>query len=320
MKKFIHFLLFTCIFTIAYSTSAFAENEILIKTVDTSKVIKAFVESFPENGYMLAKNGFGENSVVGTPFSVECQTYNGNNDYLFYFPIINNGKIITYVEVNRFDDENKRTSWAVAKFYDGESCLEQLSDGNIYALISDKNTHSDLAISDNKVVVLKPLLSCDMSEYDYSTPYEGKETKVVNIMKPIDIDTYSVTPQTEEERAIIEDARENGKTLVLQNADVMGAIIKDDRLLVPLRNIAEAIDCTVEWDGNEKAAYANKDSNSVKFVIGSTEYSVNGKAYSFDVPAEIYNDRTYIPLRAVGEALGADVTYNPANKNIYLSY
>jgi len=38
------------------------------------------------------------------------------------------------------------------------------------------------------------------------------------------------------------------------------------------------------------------------------------------VPAQIYNDKTYIPIRAVSEALGADITYNVSSKNITLSY
>ena len=270
---------------------------------------------------MLARNGFGSGSYIGTPFSREYQwllgNENGHDPYLFYFPIIRDGEIVTYVEQTIRKDGN--VSWTVAKFFYDEGDLTQLSNGNAYALIEDKTGQNRIAISDNDVVMLwGPCLYGDPVDYD--TTYEGRETKVVNIMEPSNIDTSCVIPQTEEERAIIEDARENGKTLVLQNADVMGAIIKDDRLHVPLRNIAEAIDCTVEWDGNEKAAYAKKDGNSVKFVIGSTEYSVNGRAYSFDVPAEIYNDRTYIPLRAAGETLGADVAYNPANKNIYLSY
>jgi len=47
---------------------------------------------------------------------------------------------------------------------------------------------------------------------------------------------------------------------------------------------------------------------------------VNDKVYNLDVPAEIYNDRTFIPLRAVSESLGASITYNSTTKKITLSY
>lgn len=299
------------------------ENSILIKTLDNSEVITFFKESFSENAYILSKNGFGENSAVGTPFSVEFQTYDGENLYLFYFPIINNGKIITYVEVNPYINKNKAARWtAVSKFYDDESDLKQLRDGNIYSIISDKNTFSQIAVSDDKIVVLKPWSGYEITDYDYdySTPYENKETMVVNIMEPIDIDTSSVIPQTEEERTIFENAQKNGKVVVQENIDSLGAINKNNRLLVPLRDIAELIGCTVEWNGAEKIASVKKDNNTVKFKIGSTEYSINGKIHNLDVSAEIYNNKTYIPLRAVSEALGVDIVYNGRGKHVVISY
>jgi len=323
-------LLFIIIFIImAYPMVLFAENtenEILIKTIDNTEAIRLFQEHLYGDGDMLARNGFGVDSSIGTPFSVEYQgAYDGDdkyptkspdgvNVYLFYFPIIRNGEIINYVEQTVMEDGF--VSWATAKWFDGESDLTQLSDGNAYEIVNDKNWNKIAFSGDKKVV----LMSDPDYPIDYNTPYEGKETKVVNIMEPINIDTSSVIPQTEEERAIFENARKDGKTVILQNADGLGAINKDSRLLVPLRTIAELMGCTVDWDNNTRTAYAKKDGNTVKVVIGKTEYNVNDKVYNLDVPAQIYNDRTYIPLRAVSEALGADVTYNNTSKNIILSY
>lgn len=42
--------------------------------------------------------------------------------------------------------------------------------------------------------------------------------------------------------------------------------------------------------------------------------------YAIDVPAEIFNGKTYIPLRTVGEALGMNVIYNEKNHTVTLSY
>jgi len=324
-------LLFIIVFIIiVYPIVLFAENtenKILIKTIDNTEAIKLFQEHLYGDGGMLSRNGFGVGSSIGTPFSVEYQEgYDGSgrnpikspdgvNVYLFYFPIIRDGEIINYVEQTVREDGF--VSWATAKWFDGESDLTQLSDGNTYAIVHDKTDTNKIAVSDNNIVVLR---SNPYHPIDYNPPYEGKETKVVNIMEPINIDTSSVIPQTDEERAIFENARKDGKRVILQNADGLGAINKDSRLLVPLRTIAELMGCTVDWDNNERAAYAKKDGNIVKVVIGKTEYTVNDKVYNLDVPAEIYNDRTYIPLRAVSEALGANVTYNNNSKNIILSY
>lgn len=329
MKKIFCFLLFVVIFIMGYSTSLFAEsakNEILIKTINNSEAIKIFKEKLSNDSDMLSRNGFGIGSSIGTPFSMEYQErYAGNeiyperspdgiNLYLFYFPIIRNGEIITYIE--QTVTENGNVSWATAKWFSNESDLTQLSNGNVYALITDK-TINQIAVSDNDIVILR---SDPDYPVDYNVPYEGKETKVVNIMEPIDIDTSFINPQTEEERVIFENARENGKTIISKNVDELGAINKNSRLLVPLRNIAELIGCTVDWNNNERAAYAKKNGNIVKFVIGRIEYSVNDKIYNLDVPAEIYNDKTFIPLRAASEALGADIVYNSVTKKITLSY
>lgn len=316
MKKFT-FLLFVAFIFITYPKALFAEtteNQILIRTLDNSEAINLFRQRVNEDGGMLSRNGFGTNSYIGTPFSMEYQ-YGKPYEYLFYFPIIRDGKIVNYVEQTVWD--NGDFTWAVTQFFGNEPDvgLMHLNDGNVYSLVANSKMDR-LGVSDNGDVV--EFVSFNPIEYD--KPYVGKETTVVNILEPLDIDTSSIVPQTDEERAIIENARENGEFLLTQNIDSIGAINKDDRLLVPFRTVAELIECTVDWDGSEKAAYATKGDNVVKFVIGKSEYSINDETYDFDVPAEIYNDRTYIPLRAVSEALGANVTYNSASKMITLSY
>jgi len=47
----------------------------------------------------------------------------------------------------------------------------------------------------------------------------------------------------------------------------------------------------------------------VKIQIGSDIMIVNGKAVQIDAPAEIMNGRTFLPLRAISEALGATVDW-----------
>ena len=310
MKKI--FLLFIIIFTFGYPINLFAEgNEILIKTIDN----KIFKEILPDDYNMLVRHGFGTDSSIGTPFSVEFQSTDPYPLYLFYFPIIRNGEIVSYVEQRIMEGEF--AGWAVSEWFSDESDLTQLSNGNAYAIIHDKNIN-ELAVSDNDVIILR---SDPGYLIDYNTPYEGKETKIVNIMEPIDIDKSFLTPEVDDERAIFENARKKGRRAISQrNADELGVINKNDRLLIPLRNIAELIGCTVEWDSAERAAYAKKGDNTVKFVIGKIQYSVNDKVYNLDVPAEIYNGKTFIPLRAVSEAFDADIAYNSATKMITLSY
>jgi hypothetical protein len=55
--------------------------------------------------------------------------------------------------------------------------------------------------------------------------------------------------------------------------------------------------------------YAVPKVTVVKIQIGSDIMTVNGKAVQIDAPAEIVNGRTFLPLRAISEALGATVDW-----------
>ena len=44
------------------------------------------------------------------------------------------------------------------------------------------------------------------------------------------------------------------------------------------------------------------------------QVKLDGKTLSFDVPPQIINDRTMVPLRAIFEALGATVDWNQETK------
>ena len=55
--------------------------------------------------------------------------------------------------------------------------------------------------------------------------------------------------------------------------------------------------------------YAVPKVTVVKVQIGSDIMTVNGNAVQIDAPAEIMNGRTFLPLRAISEALGATVDW-----------
>ena len=88
-------------------------------------------------------------------------------------------------------------------------------------------------------------------------------------------------------------------------------VIKDDRTLVPMRRIFEALDAQVYWDEPSQSVTAVHGTDVILFQIGKAELYKNGKlAYTMPVPAQIINDRTLVPLRAVAESLGCDVAWD----------
>ncbi len=330
MKK-LFLLLFTSL-TLISPTPVCADDttdSILIRTVDSTEAVQYFNDRLKENWGMVSRRGFGENSYIGNPFTVQYQWDGTTDNYLFYFPIITDGKAINYVEQTISKDG---VSWAVSEWSFSQENMDKLKNGKVYSIIQDKN-YNILAISDdNDVIVLNQngenigwtddgeLIHRDLPA-DYDPPYEGMDTVVVDIMaKADDVDTSPIIPQTEEERAVIDSAREAGKPYASMNISDVGIIDENDRLLIPLRDVSEFMDCEVDWDASEKAAYVIKNGTTVKFIIGSTQYYINGEAYSLDSPALIYDGKTYIPFRSAGEALGIEIAYNPHTKNIVFSY
>lgn len=93
-------------------------------------------------------------------------------------------------------------------------------------------------------------------------------------------------------------------------------IIKEDRTLVPFRDLFEKMGTKVEWDEKTKTVTADNGIN-VQLTIGSDIAKVDGKEVKMDVPAEIVNGRTMIPLRFVSENLGYTIDFNNENYPIY---
>lgn len=96
--------------------------------------------------------------------------------------------------------------------------------------------------------------------------------------------------------------------------------------LVPLRFVSLAI-CggsvtnadeseTISWDAETKTAIIDTGDNVVEFTAGSDYYVIDGKSYALEngVKAEITDGRMYVPFRVLGNALGAEVSWDAETK------
>lgn len=87
-------------------------------------------------------------------------------------------------------------------------------------------------------------------------------------------------------------------------------VLEKGRTLVPLRAAGEAVGAEVLWDQPTQTATVTKDGTTVSFKLGSITYFVNGESRLTDVPPQMKNNRTMLPIRALAEAIGTDVTWN----------
>ena len=105
-----------------------------------------------------------------------------------------------------------------------------------------------------------------------------------------------------------------GKQLVFDVAPV----IENDRTLVPMRTIFEALGYTVEWDGENRSIKATSATDEINMHIDFYTFWVNGEAKQMDVAPTIKEGRTLVPLRAVSEASGCEVQWNEVARTIYI--
>ena len=96
-------------------------------------------------------------------------------------------------------------------------------------------------------------------------------------------------------------------------------VIINDRTLVPVRAIFEAMGAVVGWEEETNTVVSERNGVIIKISIGADSMEKGSEAVSLDVPAQIIGDRTLVPLRAISEAFGARVTWNGNDRSIDIS-
>ena len=92
----------------------------------------------------------------------------------------------------------------------------------------------------------------------------------------------------------------NNKAVTWTDAEPF--IDANNRTMVPLRAVADAMGLTVSWDAAVREASFTDGSKTIIFPIGSTTARTgDGKIVAMDTAAVIVNDRTYAPIRYLAE-------------------
>lgn len=87
-------------------------------------------------------------------------------------------------------------------------------------------------------------------------------------------------------------------------------VIKEGRTLIPVRAISEGFGAEVVWDEATKTVTITKDGATITLNLEEKTAAVNGQAIALDVPAEIMNNRTIVPLRFIAESMGLAVEWD----------
>ncbi len=103
----------------------------------------------------------------------------------------------------------------------------------------------------------------------------------------------------------------------------VAAYVKNGRVMLPLRYVAEALGLQVSWVPQTKTVIIWDLTQRVEIPIKSNKMIVNGVTYTSDVKPEIKNSRTMLPIANVARALGlidgSDIIWNPVMKQVKLT-
>ena len=91
------------------------------------------------------------------------------------------------------------------------------------------------------------------------------------------------------------------------------AINRSGRVLLPVRFLANAFGVSndgIAWDAATRTATLKNDTVTIVVTIDAPSMTVNGETVALDSPAIISDNSTYLPVRAIANALGV------ANENI----
>ncbi|GMQ59644.1 hypothetical protein AN1V17_40430 [Vallitalea sediminicola] len=95
--------------------------------------------------------------------------------------------------------------------------------------------------------------------------------------------------------------------------DAQPFIDANNRTLVPIRFISEALGGQVSWDSDLQQATITYDKKVIKLVINKKEITVDDEVQVMDTQAILKDSRTYVPVRFVSEAMGANVEWDSTN-------
>ncbi|MDU6854738.1 MAG: phosphodiester glycosidase family protein [Clostridiales bacterium] len=111
-------------------------------------------------------------------------------------------------------------------------------------------------------------------------------------------------------------------TAVCMSQLVYGASLEsvsvNQTTLIPLRLVSEELKANVSFDKASQKIAITLGDKVVELKPNCREVSINGEKVSLDAAPEMIEGTTYVPLRFIGEALGANVGYNEGVVSISL--
>ncbi len=107
-------------------------------------------------------------------------------------------------------------------------------------------------------------------------------------------------------KAIVNDTE---KIIDEENPETV-VFVENDRSYLPVRFLCEEYGGTVDWHEETQTVNIHIKEHEISLTIGDTAIIVDGEIVENDVAPVLRNGRTFLPLRALVDAIGKYVIYN----------
>ncbi|MBM7567305.1 stalk domain-containing protein [Paenibacillus sacheonensis] len=113
--------------------------------------------------------------------------------------------------------------------------------------------------------------------------------------------------------------------VVVNGTDLKGnhPVLKNNTTFLPMRDVANALHATLNWDNKTRTATIASGGKKVAFTIGANTMKVNGQSVALETPAYLQQSNgsslTYLPLAALSKGLGYQVDYRKPIATVYVN-
>ena len=187
-----------------------------------------------------------------------------------------------------------------AKAEAGETVTIKATPDSGYQL--DKMTVKD---KNNSAVKLKKV---NDNEYTFTMPVGKVSVDATFVQK----DAADANQNSAAEKSKVIKLQIGSRIVNVDNEAVIydaAPVIRNDRTLVPIRIITEALGGKVDWNGATKEVTLSINDKEIKMTIGKA-------LEKYGVAPVIIDGRTFVPVRFVADELGANVAWDDATKTV----
>lgn len=245
-----------------------------------------------------------------------------------------NGKVVEVRGATNFVMD-KRTSIFRIKL----DAVNEITDVKFTVLTDDQTYLVEYGtyIKDGKIVLTSVVKNGEQSQRinARATPYtgDGKELAIqTNTNFTMDNRLYNLKMQikdTNASRVAVQFYDETGKQEIVKRgilvtidgkglATEQPPVNLEGNVVVPMRAIFEALGTSIEWDQETQTVTATRGSKEIKLQIGSDIAYIDGQEHKLNVPAQLINNNTMVPVRFVSEALGAKVFWDHHSQTVLI--